>query len=362
MGVDHSSILTFSTVLTPSPPARAGFGLPLLLVPLATNTLGAGSGTTDVKYASATEAQTARTASQISAATMDRINVLFAQTPRPQGIVVASVDLVGGEDYGEAFVRVAARRNDFYFVAIDSRTDSEIAVAAAAVESNGTKQLLAVSASSSWLDSGVPTDYSAITGYNRTSIIYHDVSTAYADMALLGGRLAWDPDSQSVDWKQNLVSVANLTGHLTAAQRAFIVDTNKANVGLPWGSQTNFLFPGQAISGRPIYEIFSADWFRTRVQEDIGDLYSRNAAAGRKLIVGAEGQASVLAILNQRLLQGERGNHFSKGQTRATALAVTQDDLNNKRLRFTAEAQAAQSANALRVDFYLQNSPLAEVA
>lgn len=357
MPADHSSIISFTTTLSPNPPGRVGFGKVLLLVPKASNSL---NSATTLEVASYAEAQAAQTAGYISSTTLARLQVAFSQTPRPSAVKVGNVDLAAGtpETYAAAFSRILAVTNDFYMVVIDSRDATEIDALADAVEADNTKQFLFVDEDASWLDSGVATGFSGITSYLRTSGIWHDVSTAYPDLALACGRLAFDPDEKSVDWKQQLVGVANITDALTAAERGFIL-SNKLNVGLPFGSQTNFLFPGQSISGRAIYEVLSADWFRARVQEDVADLYARAAAFGDKIIVGPEGQAQVLAILEARLAHGVRAKHFLQGQTRATALSVTQADLDAKRLRFTAEAQVAQSANALVFNFYLQNEPLA---
>lgn len=284
MPADHSSIISFTTTLSPNPPGRAGFGKVLLIVPKASNSLNSG---TTLEFASYAEAQAAQTAGYISSATLARMLVAFSQSPRPAAVKVGNVDLVGSETYAAAFTRILGVTNDFYGVCIDDRTDTIIDAVSDAVEADGTKQFFFVDEDTSWLDSGVPSGFSGLVAYLRTSGIWHDVSTAYPDIALACGRLAFDPDERSVDWKQQLVGVANISTALTAAQRGFIL-SNKINVGLPFGSQTNFLFSGQSISGRAIYEVLSADWFRARVQEDVANLYARAAAFGDKIIVGAE--------------------------------------------------------------------------
>lgn len=354
-GVDWSSTITINIVLSSSPPARAGFGVMLYLVDQATNDLG---GERVVSYADITEATTAEAAGDISAATLAALTALFSQNPRPSAVKVARVDTAAPETYVQALAAVEALDTAWYGVACDNRTDAVIAALAAAMETRN-KLFFAQSDDTSILDSGLPAGLSALADLERTALVFHDEDTEPADLAWAASRLVFDPDVQSAGWEGQVRGVAGLTTGLTAAQRGF-VETNGANVGLPFSSATVYMSPGQNMAGRGIYELVTADWFRARVSEDIAFLKLQYTARGEKLQVSALGQAAILAILNGRLEQGVNAGHFVRGQIRATAEAITADDLQQRRLRFKVEAQVAQDARLFVFNVYLQNDALAE--
>lgn len=354
-GADHSNTITINIFLSPSPPARAGFGTVLLLVPLATNSL---DGERVMSFANAGEAEDAEDAGYISAGTLAKLQALFSQIPTPSKAKVGNVDLVGDEDYSDGLAAVEAVDADFYGVVIEPRTDTEILDVSAAVETRN-KLFVAQSDDASWLNSGLPAGLAALDGRERTAVVFHDADAEPADIAWIASRLVFDPDFKSAGWEGQVREVDALTTGLTSGERDAAI-TNNANLGLPFSSATVYVSPGVNCNGRGVYEILSGDWFKARVSEDIAFLKLQYTARGDKLQVSVVGQTAILGILNGRLEQGVDAGHFIRGQTRATAEAITNDDLQQRRLRFKVEAQTAQDARLFVFNVYLQNEALQE--
>lgn len=355
MGVDHSNTITISIVLSALPPTRAGFGTALLLVNLATNSL---DGERVVTYASAAEAETAQAAGFISASTLAWIQSAFAQVPTPSRVKVAYQDVGGGETITQALAAIEAVDTDWYGICCFNRTDAAIIELAGLIETRK-KLYVAQSDDSTWLTSGLPSGLTGLSDNERTAVIYHDEDTEPADLAWLCSRLVFDPDNRSAGWEGQVRGVDALTTGLSSTQRDFLV-ANNANVGLPFSSATFYVSPGVTCTGRGVYEILTADWFAARVSEDLQLLKLQHTARGEKLLVDATGQAKVLAILAGRLSQGENGGHFVRGQTRATAEAITAADTAARRLRFKVEAQIGQDARLFDFNVYLQTDALQE--
>lgn len=359
MAADHSNTISVTIVLAPSPPSRAGFGTVLLIVDEAEGTGNDLNGERVVSYANITEAQAAATAGYISAATLARLTVAFSQRPVPSAVKVGRIDTGGGETYSTGFTAIKAADPDFYGIVLDSRTDANILLVSADVETDDNRILVAQSDDADWLTSGLPAGLSALDARERTAVVFHDEDTEYADIAWAVSRLVWDPDVQSAQWEGQIRGVAALTSGLTAAQRDFVV-ANNANVGLPFSSAAVYVSPGNNCNGRGLYEIVTSDWFRARVSEDTADLKLGYTARGEKLTVNALGQTAILGILNGRLQQGIDAQHFNPGQVRATALDISAADIAARRLRFTVEAQIAQDARLFDFTVYMQQDPVIE--
>lgn len=355
-GADWNVLNTVNIILGPSPPSRVSFTIPLLLVDKLTNTLG---GTRVVTFTSASDVSTALAATTISATTAAWLNAGFSQIPAPSKIKVAFHDTAAVETLAAALAAIEALDTDWYGTAIYSRLAADIVTWAALIEARK-KIFVAQSADSSWLDSGVPAGLSAIAAYERTAVIYHDLATAAADLCWLVSRLVWDPDFQSAGWEGQVRGVAALTTALTNAQRDF-VSGNDCNVGLPFSSAGVYVSPGVNQNGRALYEIVSGDWLAARLSEDFAFAKLTHTSRGEKWIVDGTGQVEGLGIINGRLQQGEDVKHFPRGQTRATAEAITTADILARRLRFKAEAQIAGDARVFVINAYLQPDPLQQV-
>jgi hypothetical protein len=353
----HNPNIDITINLATRPVQRAGFSTVLLIVAKATNSL---NGERVVTYTSADDAQTDETAGYISASTLAAVQTAFAQANPPDEFKVGNVDLVAVETYSQALAAIQAVDSDFYGVCIDSRDGTVIAALALTIEAASQRMLLMFQdEDTSWLDSGVPAAFStAAASYERTIGTFHDTAAQWADVAFLVDRLSFDPDEISAPWHYApLSNVDDYATDITAAQRVFAID-NFINVGLPFGGSDFVMDPGKNISGRPVYEVVTADWFEARVREDISELAVAHSARGEKIILDATGQAKVQAVIESRLAQGEQAAHFAVGQTSVVAETITSTDRSLQRMRFTVRAQDAVAARLFNFTVYFSRDPI----
>jgi len=132
---------------------------------------------------------------------------------------------------------------------------------------------------------------------------------------------------------------------------------NKINVPLAYGSATTFLDPGVMQSGRAIYVVFSADWFQARLEARLADLVIQNSSLGGKLPLNAEGQTTILALIEKLYLEGVAAGHFlSRADAAARGLtvtiraeAITSTDVSLRRLRFTVNIPVLHGARVINI-------------
>lgn len=356
----HLDKISITIILAALPIQVASFSTLMLLVDQADgNTL---DGDRVRTYTSGEDATTDFDASFISAGTRDFIQTVFAQSPAPQLMKVGRIDTVGAETYSTGYTAVKAADDDFYGVVIDRRTAADQLLVSADVESEN-RVFILQSADADWLTTGLPAAYAALSARERTAVVYHDTVTAKQDIAAAARWLAFNPDELSAVFEGALKSVAALAVVPTAGQKAFL-EANFVNYALPLGGEPLYLMLGVNISGRPFYEILTADWFRVRLQERIAGLRVAKSARGEKILVSPEGQALVVGEIDGLATVATAGQspHLIKGQTRTTPLAITQADRDNGELRFTFEGQIASNANKFAATVYFSRAPLAAAA
>lgn len=359
MGATHDPNIEIDVILAAAAAQVAGFGNVLLLVPLATNSL---NGLRVMSFSSYEEAQAARTATYIAEATLEAARVAFSQRPKPRKFKVGYVDLAAGtpETYSVALTACIAYDPDFYGVCANTRVAATIASLGATIEASSKRMLyVAQNASTSWLASGLP---SGIVGdRERTAYVFHDTDAEWNDVAWAVSRLAFDPDEFSAPWTCELAEVAALATAITAAQRDFVITTNKANVGLLFGPATFWMDAGQNSAGRPIYEIVSTDWFATRLREDTAQLVVDASAAGQKIQVSAVGQTQVLGVIQGRYDQAIDVGHFIAPDPEDAPIVaedITDADRSAQTMRFTVRAQIAVGARILTFTLYASTDAL----
>lgn len=362
MGATHEPTTVIVNVFLASlPPPRQVFGVPLLIVTATGNGLG---GATVATYNSPTAVAAALTATEITAQTADFVNTAFAQQPRVPSVKVTAAAASG---YELAYAAARAADDTFYGVAIDTQLTADILEVSAAVETDAEKLFIASSADADWLTSGVPAAFSAAAGRERTAIVYHDIATEPVSLAWLAARLGIaNPDNRSAPWTGRVREILAYTTDLTGAQRDFAL-ANQANLVLPFGTAPQYIKDGENISGRPLYEILSGDWYKARVREDLIQAKLAADDRGEKILVGSVGQTNSLGqtlvrgILESRAAQGEAAGHFVIGGTRVTMPQITQDDIDNRRIRADVELQIGVDTIRFEVNAYEQTTPLAEV-
>jgi hypothetical protein len=353
MTASHNDNITVNVYLDPVPAGEAGFSRVLFLAENVTL-----NGARSAVYGNYDEVKAASDAGYVNSAVLAAAVDVFAQNNLPTEWQVGKVDVAGGESYSDALAAVIADDDGFYGVTMQSRTDATIAALAATVDTSSKKMLLfAQSSESDWLTAGVPAAYSSVDDVERFAVVYHDDDAQYASEAYATERLSFDPDERSVPWNAvPLLSIDDYASTLTSAQKTNL-DDNNANHGLPFGGQDFVIDPGKSIAGRPLYEQYSADWFETRLVEEISATQVEWSANGKKLPVSTAGQAVIEAIIGGLLRRGVEAGHFEDGFT-ITAETITQSDIDNQRLRFTVRARIAVSARLFTLNVYLSTSPV----
>lgn len=358
--VTHNPNIDVDITLEPAPATAAGFGILMIIVPLASNTL---DGDRVMAFASTDEAQTAQTAGFISAATLAAVTAAFAQNPAPDQVKVGYIDLVGAETYSTALTAIIVYDPDFYVVAILSRADADILAISSAVESQTKKLLASVqSDDAGFLTGTYPAALSALLTRERTIINWHSDDNDYQDTAYAANRLAvGDPDTLSVAWNPAPVSGVDPLTTMTTAQRNFAI-ANNVNIGLEFGGSAFVIDPGVTATGRAISEIVSADWFEIRLEERLTALALAYGARGEKLPMNRTGQIVVLAEVEALFRQGIDAQHFNEGQTEIEAETITAADIAARRMRFTGRAQLTTGARLLDITLNFSRTALFEEA
>lgn len=280
--------------------------------------------------------------SQVSATVKGMALVAFSQNPAPETLIIAHVDTGAAETYADGLTALLAKTTDFYAVCIESRADADLLSIAAAVEATGYLICCLQTDDTGFLTASWPAGLSAIEGNERSIIVWHDDDTEWAAEALVVNRLVFDPDELSAPWDAPVSGVANHTTQLTQANKTAL-DGNSINYGLPYGPSDYFIDAGVNAAGRPVYEIVTRDWFEARLMERVSEAKVEASIRGEKIPVSREGQRIILAILDSLFEQGGSGDspHFIPGQYSTTAPAITSEDRDNQRLRFSGAAQIA---------------------
>lgn len=350
MSADHASRAISVTIFLQSlPAAQRGFSDVLLLVDLATNPLE----DRVTIFNNATEAAAAQVAGDISTVTLAALQAMFSQAPRIRRVKVGTVDTADSETWAQAYAACVLADPEFYGVAMLSRAAADIGPVATAIAAEGERRLFAQSALADWLTSGKPTAYTTLATNERLFVLY-DADNKPAAEAYMAKYLAFDPDQIAATAVHAVNGV--VAPVITPTQRDFIIENN-ANVGLAMGSAPYFVMDGKAITGKPLYELTSADWLRARIAEDLASLRVERSGYGLKIPTNLEGMALVLARVRRRLEQGKAVGHFDDAE--AVGETITSDDLANGRLRVTVRAQIQGDVIEFAFTAYLSRDPIA---
>lgn len=270
-------------------------------------------------------------------------------------------DAVATEGYDDGLASCITFDSDFYGVCIASRLQAAVVDVSTYIEASSKRMLFCAQDNDpDWYSGAVPAGLSTISAYERTIIVYHTTDSEWGDVGHLCNRLTFDPDSISAPWHGNPVaSVADLSPEPTATQRLAII-ANNANLGLPYGGYDYVMDPGVNINGRPVYEVLTADWFATRLQERTSSLVVAHSVRGEKIIVDKSGQKKLGALIDGLGAQGVAAHHFADGQFLSVAETITTSDLSNRKLRFTVRAQDAVAARLFDFSLYFSRDPIAQ--
>lgn len=356
MGQDHLDNIIINISLDSPPATGVDFFFALLIADQANGTTLDGDRVRT--YTDPLEISIDETAGFLSAAVAQAGRDALSQIPRPSKIKIGRRDSAGAETYPDAFTAIRLVDDAFYTTAIESRADADIVLMAAAIEPVRRKLFVAQSDEATFLTSGFPAGLAAIDGNERTVICWHESDAEWMDFAYSANRLAFDPNSRSVPWAAGVKAVQNYTTAIAQGAKDFL-DANKANNGFPFGGEPFYIDPGVTASGRPIYEIMTADWYEVSLQTNVAALKASKSAKGEKLPVSLVGQGFLMKEANDLLDQGEDADHFLPGALREVLpVPITDADRAAQRMRITGQAQITVDGRLFQFDFVFTRNPI----
>lgn len=188
----------------------------------------------------------------------------FSQEISPTTIKIAQK--ATAETYTEALNAVLAADDDWYALAAETITASEILLLAAGIEAVD-KIYVARSADADIItsaDDDIASDLNAAE-YDRTILVYHSKAlTEYADAAWIGNCIVRDPGSQTWMFK----SLTGITFDALTTSQANFATGKKANVYRRTAG-VNFTRNGTVSSGEYIDIIRGIDWLTAGIGESI---------------------------------------------------------------------------------------------
>ena len=333
----HDSNVTVNISLNANPTPGETFGVPLLAVPLATNSLNGDR--TRTYLANSTDAADDLTAGYISAGTKTAIDRAFSQTSRPQpsSVKVGYIDVIGPEDYdATGLAAIRAVDDAWYGLCMDVRTDTEILSMAAAIEATGSKICTVQTDNADLVSAAISAStLAALAAYERTVIDWHDTDTEDQDFCHLAAGLTYTPDERSAPFTLVCGGVAAHATPLTSGQRTQGI-TNNLNLIGTYGGTVNWIDGGKNAAGREIRHIITHDWLGDEIERQTIDLNISLSNEGRVFPVSREGQAMMASIVKGVYIRGAVAGHFKINQYVPIYPTISASDIAAQRVPFQA--------------------------
>lgn len=358
MAANHLDTITITIALDPAPVVGTDFGAILIIADEANGTTLDGDRVRTYQSLSAVQAD--NTAGFVSAGLLAAATAAFSQDRQPSSIKIGRKAVA--EAYDVALAAIEAVDPNFYAIAIESRTAADQLLIAAAVEAGAVNRLFFLqSADADFLTAGFPAALAGLDGNERSIVCYHDTATEWYDVAYPANRLAFNVDAQSVPWALfTLKGVAAYSSAPSDTEKTNL-KANKANPGLPYSSAAQFApYKGVNANGRPIYEILTADWFESRLQDATVATVLQAHNAGRKIPVTPEGQAIMGALVSAQFQIGATAGHFVAGQTQVTYPAITDADRTAQLIRVGGRGQIVVSGLDFDYNLVFTRDPITE--
>jgi len=189
-----------------------------------------------------------------------------------------------GETWTAGLNAILDESTAWYALAINSRTEADVLLAAAWAQSNAKRIFLTASNDTEIITTAVGADTGSIAkqlydlGYTRTGCIYHSkadgaTNEQWIEMAWYGDNLTVDLDIQTTTWAfSQLIGIT--ADELTDTQIQNATGTSESptsgkncNVFIPVGG-ANIMQRGQMVEGEWIDTITGVDWLNARIQEN----------------------------------------------------------------------------------------------
>lgn len=224
------------------------------------------------------------------------------------GTMTWALSATGTETITDALNNIKTEDNDWYGLNLVSRTKQDQLDAAAWAESNE-KICVVASAEADIIDTTDAADTTSIAaqlkaaGYARTACVYHSqAASEYADAALLGKILPYDPGTYTAMFK----TLASITVDvLTETQTSNARDKN-CNVYEQIGG-VNIVREGKVAEGEFIDVIIFIDWLDARITEAVYALLAKSL----KVPYTEDGIAAVKSEIGAPLQVGQNRGGIS---------------------------------------------------
>src|SRR5690606_20263894 len=105
-----------------------------------------------------------------------------------------------------------------------------------------------------------------------------------------------------------------------------------------FGSVDTWLDKGTNLQGREIRHLVTRDWLDFRIRQRVSDMIITRSNRGDVLPVTKEGQVLVMNILAGLFDEGVAAGHFKAEQFVPIFPDITPTDINNRRVRVSANA------------------------
>jgi hypothetical protein len=248
---------------------------------------------------------------------------------------------------------IAQADGDWYALLLTHTSKAEVLAAAAWVEANGPRVLLADTQDEDTYGGGAGDVMTALkaAGYRNTASIFHPDNGQFAAAGWAGNGLPTNPGAEN--WK--FFTLSGVTGvKLTATQKTNL-DGKNGNYYYEVVTGTFITAPGKVASGEWIDVIRFLAWIQTEMQADLLALELKMAAQGKKVPYDDAGiaaaQVVLLAVLQRGVDAGGLAPNPKPTVTVPLASAVSGSDRTARALTgVTFDGQLAGAINFVRVN------------
>lgn len=198
-----------------------------------------------------------------------------------------------------AIAAAVSSENDFYGVTLTTWLDGDITDAVEWTESR--ERIFGGCTNEAEAKAATTGDIGATLGallYNKSWVFYHHKPWTFPHVALMGNRLAVDPDVQSTTW--NLVQLVGIEatdlseteiGNLESKNYFYFIEEGGLNV----------THEGKMIGGEWVDVMVGIDWFNARLREEAFATKTALIKTGAKIPYTSDGVAILEGVLRGRL-------------------------------------------------------------
>jgi len=314
------------------------FGTPLFVA----EESGMGAGFTErIRFYDSQDAVDAD-ASDLGATAVAALTVMFSQDLVPARVACGRADIVAPETYSQALDAINAENSNWYGIAIQSRTDTDISSAASWADTN--KRLYVAQCKDADILLAPETDVFGVlkaAGNDHTLGMYHSDDAEWADCAWLANRLAVNPDLQTTIW--SYVTLDGITAQDLTPTEMVNLEAKNANVySTFYGVGATGM--GTVADGTKADLILTADWVKARLEEKLAQHLLSYSNAGLKIPYTDKGINTFRQKTKEVLDLGERTLHFAP-DTSAIQMPKLADvpaaDITNRVLNYTFTTEPA---------------------